>query len=62
LRWSFLSSSISVGDSVSSIDSAKIINFLFIRNLNLFDYKVALKFKEKELISTYLIVLTYSLF
>jgi len=32
LRWSFLSSSISVGDNVSSIDGAKITNFLFIRN------------------------------
>ena len=39
MRWSFLSSSISVGDTVSSIDNAKIINLLFIRNLNLFDYK-----------------------
>jgi len=46
LRWSFLSSSISVGDSVSSIDSAKIINLLFIRNLNLFDYNLG--FGDKD--------------
>ena len=31
---------VSVGDTVSSIDNAKIINLLFIRNLNLFDYKI----------------------